>query len=109
VWEPLADSVPDNRYLSRNFLRGNLSWAEAAWSAIPGLSWMQMAVGDPLGRPGRSSEDMDANQRVNVDDLYAWEALPRDINGSGVADATDRAFVLNALRSWERADMTQGR
>lgn len=109
VWEPIADSVPDNRYLARNFIRGTLSWAEASWSSIPALSWMQISVGDPLGRAQRSSEDIDANRRVNVDDLYAWEAFPRDINASGAADATDRAFVVNALRSWERSDIESGR
>lgn len=105
VWEPLADTVPDNRYLARNFVRGNLSWAEAAWSAIPALSWMQMVLGDPLARPFRTSEDINRDGRVDIDDLYAWEASPADVDRNGSTNAADRAFVVNALRSWERADM----
>lgn len=105
VWEPLADTVGDNRYLSQNFVRGNMSWAEAAWSAIPGLSWQQMVLGDPLARPSRTSEDIDANGRVSVDDLYAWEKTPADVNRDSTVDAADRAHVLNALRSWERPDL----
>lgn len=109
VWEPLADTVPDNRFLSRNFIRGNLSWAEAAWSSIPALSWQQMVVGDPLARATRSSEDINQDGRVGVDDLYRWEATPTDVNGDGSLNATDRQFVVDALRSWERAKITLGR
>jgi hypothetical protein len=104
-WEPLADAIPDNRLLALNFIRGNMSWAEAAWSAIPGLSWAEMAVGDPLGRPSRTSEDIDGNQRVNLDDLYAWEASPSDVDRNGTTNAADRAHVHAAIRSWERVGM----
>ena len=88
AWEPLADSVPDNRYLAINFLLGNLTWAEAAWSSIPGLSWSQFVVGDPLARYGRSGEDVNADGVFSIEDLDAWENAPTDINRSGSADAT---------------------
>lgn len=109
VWEPLADSVPDNRLIALNFISGTRSWAEAAWSATPALSWMQMTLGDPLARAFRTSEDRNASGRVDVDDLYTWEATPGDLNGSGQADAADRLFILSATRSWERADLLTGR
>ena len=109
VWEPLADTVPDNRYLSRNFVRGNLSWVEAAWTSLPALSWQQMVVGDPLARAFRSSEDINHDGRVTADDLYAWEAAPTDVNGDGSTNAADRQYVIDALRSWERAEVTLGR
>ncbi|NUQ68571.1 MAG: hypothetical protein HUU18_09865 [Phycisphaerales bacterium] len=114
VWEPLADSVPDNQYLVSNFLLGNLAWGEAAWTSIPALSWMQMVVGDPLARVTRSSEDINADLRLSIDDLYAWEQLgptaPRkDVNRSGTADATDRAHVIRSLRAHERDDLMNRR
>lgn len=114
VWEPLADSVPDNQYLVSNFLLGNLAWGEAAWTSIPALSWMQMVVGDPLARVTRSSEDINADLRLSIDDLYAWEQLaptaPRkDVNRSGAADATDRAHVIRSLRALERDDLMNRR
>ncbi|MDX2132191.1 MAG: hypothetical protein SFY69_09070 [Planctomycetota bacterium] len=109
VWEPLADSAPDSRYLARNFLRGNLSWAEAAWSAIPGLSWQQIAIGDPLARPLRSSEDITGDRRGTIDDLYAWEQTPADVDRNGTPNDADRGLVLQMLRSWERAEMLTGR
>jgi hypothetical protein len=102
VWEPLADTIPDNRLLANNFLLGTMSWAEAAWSSIPALSWMQIAVGDPLARVQRSSEDLDGDGAVTVDDLHVWERTPADINNSGTADAADRLLLIRALRAGER-------
>jgi hypothetical protein len=68
-----------------------------------------MVVEDPLARAFRSSEDINRDTRVTVDDLYTWEAAPTDVNGDGSINATDRQFVVDALRSWERADVTLGR
>jgi hypothetical protein len=105
VWEPLADTIPDNQYLVSNYLLGNLSWAEAAWTSIPCLSWMHVVIGDPLARPARTSEDIDSNGRITVDDLYAWHAAPTDLDRSGTPDNADRLILMKALRFYERTDM----
>jgi hypothetical protein len=102
VWEPLADSVPDIRYIAQNFILGNVSFVEAAWSSVPALSWMQVAVGDPLARVQRSSEDVNSDGAVTVDDVYAWERTPVDVNRNSVIDAADRLFILRAIRAAER-------
>ncbi len=109
AWEPLADSIPDNRYLAINFLLGNLTWAEAAWSSVPALSWSQFVIGDPLARLRRSSEDVDENGMFSIEDLLAWERTPSDINRSGAADAEDRAIVIRLLRHAERFDVAAAR
>jgi hypothetical protein len=109
VWEPLADAIPDNRYLALNFLLGNMTWAEAAWSSIPSLSWMHVVLGDPLARPSRKSEDINRDGRISIDDLYAWEQNPTDLNRSGAADAADRAVLLRVLRYNEKPDVTNRR
>jgi len=109
VWEPLADTVPDNRLLTLNFLLGNMSFAEAAYSSLPTLSWMQVAVGDPLSRVQRSSEDINGDGAVNIDDLYAWEASPKDVYRNGTTDAADRLLVQRAIRSPERTMMLMAR
>lgn len=109
VWEPLADTIADNEFLVKNFLEGDLSWAEAAWSSVPVLSWMHVVIGDPLARPARTSEDINADARVSVADLYAYEVLPRDIDRSGSATAADRALVVRSLRFNERGDLVAGR
>lgn len=107
VWEPLADSVPDNLYIAQNFLLGSLSWAEAAWSSTPALSWMQMAIGDPLTRITRSSEDVNGDGSLTIDDLHAWEQSPTDIDRSGSTNSTDRAILLRTLRFYEKRQMTK--
>jgi hypothetical protein len=109
VWEPLADTIADNEFLAKNFLVGNLSWAEAAWSSIPCLSWMHVVIGDPLARAWRTSEDVDGSGRVGVGDLYAWQASPTDIDRSGVANVADRVILVGALRFDERVGMVSGR
>lgn len=114
AWEPLADTVPDNRLIAENFFKGTLSWGEAAWSACPALSWQQFAVGDPLARVQRSSEDVNADGRVDINDLYLWETLPtgdarKDVDKSGVADANDRALILKYIRAFERSDIINAR
>jgi hypothetical protein len=114
VWEPLADSVPDNLPMVQQFVLGNVSFAEAAWMSTPALSWMQMPVGDPLARMSRSNENLNGDSRVTTDDLYAWEALPagnaaKDINRSGAADNTDRGLVTASVRAAERVNIMSRR
>lgn len=109
AWEPLADTVADNRYLVQNFVLGNLSWGEAAYSSIPAISWMQLVIGDPLARATRTSEDLNASGRVSIDDLYTFEKLPVDINRSGAADDADRTLLRQSMRAPERFDVLAGR
>ena len=101
--------MPDNEFLVTNYLLGNLSWAEAAWTSIPCLSWAHIVLGDPLARASRTSEDVDGNGRVNVGDLYAWTVSPTDIDRSGAADAADRLLLMKTVRFYERSDMENRR
>ena len=105
----LADTIPDNEFLVTNVLEGNLNWAEAAWTSIPCLSWMHVVIGDPLARPARSCEDVNADGRIGVGDLYAWEGVRTDIDRSAVADTADRLVLLRTLRFYERSDMVARR
>lgn len=110
VYEPYAATVPDVEVIARNFYRGRLSWAEAAWSAIPALSWQQVVVGDPLARVVLSCQDIDGDGVWTIDDLYAWEAAgvtarPRDVNRSGAADDADRRLVDPSPRPMDHVDM----
>lgn len=98
VWEPLAQSVPDSNRIVRNFVLGGLTWAEAAYTAIPCLSWMHVVVGDPLARSITSIEDINGDGVVDIEDLYAWERNPIDLNRDGVADDVDRQILINTIR-----------
>ena len=79
----LPISVADNEQIAKNFLLGNLTWAEAAYTSLPALSWQQIVLGDPLARPRRDREDISASGAVTIDDLYAWQQTPVDLNNSG--------------------------
>lgn len=48
AYEPFTFSLAENDLYLQNFLFNNLSWAEAAWSSIPYMSWQQIVIGDPL-------------------------------------------------------------
>jgi len=50
VWEPYLSYTTHFHLLNKRLLEG-FTLAEAAWSATPGLSWMNVVVGDPLYRP----------------------------------------------------------
>ncbi len=71
VWEPFAFTIPDNEFLFVNFLTRGLTWAEAAWSSIPVLSWMHVVIGDPLATATIVNQpaDFDADGDVDVDDV----------------------------------------
>ncbi len=105
VQEPFTFSVPRTRAFVEQFLIGNLTFAEAAYHALPALSWQQIAVGDPLARVRRTSDDINADGRIDIDDVYAWHANPRDINNSGAADGTDLDLLLAAVRGFEHVSM----
>ena len=98
TWEPFANFTADVELVIRSFYLGNMSWAEAAYSAIPCLSWQIMVLGDPLAMPRRSVEDINNDNKVDIDDLYAWSANPTDLNRSGAADAVDLALLEAAIR-----------
>jgi hypothetical protein len=105
VWEPFALSVADNDQLVKNFLLGTMTWVEAAYTALPALSWQQIVVGDPLARPRRDREDINGDGQTTIDDLYAWQQSPVDLSNNGVADDTDFKLLEAAVRAFEPARM----
>lgn len=105
VWEPFSLTVPDNAQVVRNFYLGGLSWGEAAWSAVPLLSFQQIVIGDPLARVVRTSEDRNADQAITIEDLYAYETAPADLNRVGGVTDADRQLEINAVRASRDTDM----
>jgi uncharacterized protein (TIGR03790 family) len=66
VWEPFAFSLPDGEFLLVNFFVKGLTFAEAAYTCLPALSWQQIAVGDPLAVVA-VDENFDADQDEDGD------------------------------------------
>lgn len=102
VWEPFAFTVPKNEALINAFLLGPLTWAEAAWAAIPQVSWMQIVVGDPLADAVLLSDvDLNADGLVDIEDLYAWHAAPRDVDRDGEVNSLDAMAIERIARRGE--------
>ena len=99
-FEPQTDAAIDNEFLLYNLLadedgdgRADLTFGEAAFTAIPYLSWCDIVIGDPLmriaygpgGKPWKSLYgDATNDGRVNFADIWF-------INGKmgGVLNTTD--------------------
>ncbi len=111
VAEPFSFAVADTALLAENLLLGGMTFAEAAYSAIPALSWQSTPIGDPLAtvrvvRPGGERADptptgAGADARAGVDILRliaAWGEAgaghPADLNGDGVVDGIDLMILL---------------
>lgn len=108
VAEPFSFSVPDMEFLSRSMLISGLSFAEAAWIAMPALSWQQVPIGNPLARIEVlevSSPDQNRDGVIDVEDLYTAERRPLDLTCDGVINDADRRLVLDAVRAGETDDM----
>lgn len=100
-FEPQSDAAIDNQFLFYNLLadrdqdgRADLSFVEAAYSAIPYLSWSEVVIGDPLMRiaygPGENA---------------AWVYNMADINLDKIVNSVDvfcvRLFFGGQLNSLE--------
>ena len=87
-FEPLADAAVDTEFLFQNLLADNdddgfadMTFVEAAFTAIPYLSWSEVVIGDPLMQlaygPGGivrdewRAGDIDGNGAVDIGDIYS--------------------------------------
>ncbi len=99
VWEPFAFSVADNEYLLTHFFLHGMTWAEAAWSSVPYLSWQQLVLGDPLATVQLLSGDADGDHDVDGADFLLWQQNygtqmnatleEGDFDGDGDVDGAD--------------------
>jgi len=85
VFEPFTFSMTDNEWLLPRMLVDQMTWIEAAYASFPGLSWQQIAVGDPLASYVAVIDqkgDCDANALVNNDDWDEWVACVTGPDGT---------------------------
>lgn len=96
VWEPFTFSLCDVSAIVQNFYLGNLTFAEAAYTALPVLSWQQIVLGDPLARVRRTSDDSDADTVPDHLDNCPANANSdqADLDGDGVGNACDNCIAV---------------
>jgi hypothetical protein len=91
AFEPISNSVIDNAFLTYNLFAdedgdgiADLTFVEAAFTAIPFLSWAEVVIGDPLMRiaygPG---------------EFAAWSPAAGDCNADGVVNVRDVRVYSN--------------
>lgn len=71
----------------------------------PGL--IDQVLSGPYPRWEQCPTDLTGDGRIGIDDLYAVVVSPSDLNGDGLADATDAQCQGNWLRRNERRQMLQ--
>ncbi len=100
VWEPFSFSVPDNEFVVVNFLVNGMTWAEAAWTSIPALSWAQIVIGDPLAKVVavvNQTADFDCDIDVDTDDFnYFKNCRTGPVTGAPTVGCEDANIDLNA-------------
>jgi len=105
-FEPLSTAVIDNEFLFYNLLadgngdgKADLTFAEAAFTAIPFLSWSEVVIGDPLMQiaygPGGKAwtplyGDADNSGRVNFLDIRCIKLRM----GGALTNTSQAAFEL---------------
>lgn len=73
VFEPYLMLTTHLNYFEER-LRSGATFAEASYSAQPGLSWMATFIGDPLYRPFRAPSDADAAPKGDAIEYVAYQA-----------------------------------
>lgn len=102
--EPFTYAVADLTPLLQNLLQFNLTFAEAAWSATPALSWVNVAVGDALARVVLIDDadlDLNADAFLTPEDLYTFFDAPVDYNEDTTIDRSDAEILRDELRFGE--------
>ncbi len=109
VAEPFTFAVPDLEMLTQNLYVWGLTFAEAAYTSLPGLSWQIVPIGDPLARvtigAGGCAGDATGDNMVTFSDLNAvlssfgqsGSCLLGDVNRDGAVNFTDLNIVLSAF------------
>ncbi len=108
VAEPFTFSVADLQLLTQNLFTHSMTFAEAAYSSIPALSWQNTPIGDPLAIVTMKMEptivgDLNDDETVNGTDLAillsVWgsdgASSGADLDGDGIVNGADLAQLLS--------------
>ncbi|MBN1457167.1 MAG: hypothetical protein JW912_04885 [Sedimentisphaerales bacterium] len=94
AFEPVSDAIIDNEFLFYNLLndssgdgKADLTFIEAAFTAIPYLSWAEVVIGDPLMQICYNDQTEGS----------AWTQLVGDTNFDGKVDVRDLRILKGAL------------
>jgi uncharacterized protein (TIGR03790 family) len=95
TWEPFLGLTTHLNLFSERLLKG-YTLAEAAWMATPGLSWMNVVLGDPLYRPFAHRKSSPAVK--GSEDFQIYQALVAQHGTEEDKEKLLRAVEAAALR-----------
>jgi len=94
AFEPIVDAIVDNEFLMYNLLAdldgdfiADLTFVEAAFTAIPYLSWTEVVIGDPLMQIYYNDQT----------DGTAWVQSDGDVNFDGKINVRDLRVLKRAM------------
>ncbi|MDX2130926.1 MAG: hypothetical protein SFY69_02605 [Planctomycetota bacterium] len=85
---------------------GGLALAGLIEPGFTGPGFVERVLATPYSTIEMCPVDRTGDGAVTIDDLYAQQALPTDLNADGVVDARDAAALANWLRRREGAELT---
>jgi uncharacterized protein (TIGR03790 family) len=97
VYEPTLTLTHDMNIIAQALLAG-WSFGDAAWCAMPALSWQGVVIGDPLYRPLGPREENTRGPRVGTYDQYRDVQAIMKLEKEGKADEA----LLLALSCYSR-------
>lgn len=113
VWQRF-DRVPNDAMNVRlNFWAPDSNWAAAYSSQLQGATSAAQNVTyryridyvRVFSLPGFADDDLNADGRVDVEDLYRLNRVPQDVNGDSTFNAEDVKAMSRVLRELEVLDM----
>ncbi|MFP4165556.1 MAG: TIGR03790 family protein [Opitutales bacterium] len=102
VYEPYIEYTHRPQILLNHMLEGR-SFGEAAYSSNPALSWMGVAIGDPLYRPFQV--DLDAQLKNSDKRRFGNYAVLRQINRLVASGQEEQAFEFARKRFEKRPSL----
>lgn len=82
VYEPYLTLTVHFDILNARLLAG-FTLGEAAWAATPGISWMNVVVGDPLYRPFATPREMNSEDPRDLDYALYYDLAERYLQHDG--------------------------
>lgn len=88
VYEPYLSLTTDLGIMQDRLMAG-FTFAESAWAATRGLSWMGVVVGDPLYKPYKIWREMDTRPSLRPTTWERYRRIVRTYDGNVLAAAKE--------------------
>lgn len=103
VWEPFTFGIMKSEIFLDRFLNDGFTFVEAAWCAIPQISWQTVVIGDPLAKATvTTASSYDAwifAQTGTTPDVDPSTGFTEDFEDDGIANGLELALLGNPTQA----------